>query len=87
MYVVMVYDVGVERVNRVLKIGRQHLVWVQNSVFEGEITPADFERLKSKVRDVINEESDSIIFYKLRSTKYFSKVTVGATKGEPTTII
>lgn len=34
MYVVMVYDVGVERV------GRRYLTWVQNSVLEGELSPA-----------------------------------------------
>lgn len=34
----MVYDVNEKRVNKVLKIGRKYLNWVQNSVLEGEIT-------------------------------------------------
>lgn len=46
MYIVVVYDVGVERVNKVKKFLRMHLNWVQNSVFEGEVTLAEFERIK-----------------------------------------
>lgn len=42
MYVVMVYDVAVERVAKALKIGRKYLTWVQNSVLEGELSPAQF---------------------------------------------
>ena len=33
MYVIVVYDVGVKRVGKVCKYLRQHLNWVQNSVF------------------------------------------------------
>ncbi|MCS7256766.1 MAG: CRISPR-associated endonuclease Cas2, partial [Thermomicrobium sp.] len=35
MYVIVAYDVGVERVARVLKICRKYLTWVQNSLLEG----------------------------------------------------
>ena len=38
MHVVIVYDVSTERVARVCKSLRRHLTWVQNSVFEGEVT-------------------------------------------------
>lgn len=67
MYVVIVYDVNVSRVNKVKKFLRQHLNWVQNSVFEGEITLAEFERIKDGLLNLINENEDSIIIYKLRS--------------------
>jgi CRISPR-associated protein Cas2 len=67
MYVVIVYDVAVERVNRVKKFLRQHLHWVQNSVFEGEVTRAEFERIKATLREIIDEDKDSIVIYKLRS--------------------
>jgi len=67
MYVVIVYDVAVERVNRVKKFLRQHLHWVQNSVFEGEVTRAEFERIKVTLRETIDEDEDSIVIYKLRS--------------------
>ena len=37
MYVIMVYDVSVQRVAKVLHIGRRYLTWVQNSVMEGPL--------------------------------------------------
>ncbi|RLF78358.1 CRISPR-associated endonuclease Cas2 [Thermococci archaeon] len=67
MYVVIVYDVNVSRVNRVKKFLRQHLHWVQNSVFEGEVTSAEFERIKAGILDLIDEDEDSVVIYKLRS--------------------
>ncbi len=67
MYIVVVYDVSVERVNKVKKFLRQHLHWVQNSVFEGEVTRAEFERIKAGLRELMDEDEDSIVIYKLRS--------------------
>lgn len=86
MYVIMVYDVSVERVLKVLKTARKYLTWVQNSVLEGEITDANFMRLKDEVNRIMEEE-DSITFYILRTTEYMRKETLGTVKGEPTTII
>jgi len=83
----MTYDVGVERLNKILKLGRQYLSWVQNSVLEGEITEANLLRLMSQVAKVIDKEADSVTFYILRTTKYLRKKTIGIVKGEPTTIL
>jgi CRISPR-associated protein Cas2 len=82
MYVIMVYDVEEQRVNKVLKLGRKYLTWVQNSVLEGEITEAKFERLKTELRRCINENEDSVIFYLLRTIKYSEKQILGVTKGK-----
>ncbi len=87
MYVIMVYDVGEERVAQVLKIARKYLFWVQNSVLEGEITEANFIRLQKEVSKVIDIERDNIMFYVLRTTKYFSKITIGTVKGSPEVIL
>ncbi|MBP1912218.1 CRISPR-associated endonuclease Cas2 [Thermococcus stetteri] len=70
MYVVIVYDVSVERVNKVKKFLRQHLHWVQNSVFEGEVTVAEYERIKATLQQLIDENEDSIVIYKLRSRPF-----------------
>ena len=67
MYIIIVYDVNVARVNKVKKFLRQHLNWVQNSVFEGEVTEAEFERIKDGLLNIIDEDEDSIIIYKLKS--------------------
>jgi len=81
MFVIMVYDVKVERVNKVLKTSRKYLNWIQNSVLEGELTRAQLERLKAELSEIINEEEDSIIFYKLRTTSYMSREIIGVEKG------
>ncbi|MEM2373611.1 MAG: CRISPR-associated endonuclease Cas2, partial [Thermoproteota archaeon] len=81
MYVIMVYDVGVERVSKVLQIARKYLHWVQNSVLEGEITDANFLKLQIELSRVIEKDKDSITFYVLRTTKYLRQSTLGTIKG------
>jgi CRISPR-associated protein Cas2 len=60
-----------------------YLTWVQNSVLEGELTRAQFERLKAEVREVIEESEDSVLFYLLRSADWMTRGAVGVRKGEP----
>jgi len=76
----MVYDINEERVNKVLKIGRRYLTWMQNSVLEGEITEAKLVKLKMELKKVIKEKEDSIIFYKLRTKKFFDREIMGREK-------
>jgi CRISPR-associated protein Cas2 len=87
MYVILVYDVNVDRVVKVLNVARRYLNWVQNSVCEGELNRAGYERLKSDIRKVIKEDEDSIIFYILRTTKYSKRETIGIKKGGEETIL
>ncbi|GAW29839.1 CRISPR-associated endonuclease Cas2 [Carboxydocella sp. ULO1] len=64
-----------------LKKARQYLHWVQNSVLEGEITEANFLKLKMELAKIINEKEDSIIFYNFRTTKYYKRESIGIKKG------
>ena len=86
MYVILVYDINVERLSKVLKTCRVYLNWVQNSVFEGEITEADLIRLKHQLKNIIDEDEDSIIIYRLTSSRYISKEIIGTEK-RPTDFI
>ena len=81
MFLILVYDVGEKRVAKVLKTARKYLYWVQNSVLEGEITEAQFERLKHELNAIIKKEHDSLIFYTFRTTKYSERELVGVKKG------
>lgn len=87
MFVIMVYDINEKRVAKVLQIGRKYLTWVQNSVFEGELTHAKYEKLKFELKKVINKEEDSVIFYLFRTKFYFSREIIGMEKGKEETII
>jgi len=81
MFVILVYDVEQKRVAKVLKTCRKYLYWVQNSVFEGEITEANLIKLKSELMGIIDEEKDSIIIYRFRTTKYSAVEIIGIQKG------
>jgi CRISPR-associated protein Cas2 len=84
---IMVYDINEKRVNRVLKIGRKYLDWMQNSVLEGEITVAKYEKLKMELLNIIKKDEDSIIFYILRTTMYSKREIIGQQKGGSKLII
>lgn len=77
MFVLMVYDVEVKRVTKVLKIGRKYLNHIQNSVLEGELSPAQYKQLHHEVQKIINPDQDSVRFYLLRTTKYFTIEKLG----------
>jgi len=85
--VIIVYDVGEERVNKVRIYLKQYLNWVQNSVLEGELTDSEYLKIMSGLRDVIDESQDNIICYKTRDRRYLTIDEIGTKKAEITTII
>lgn len=80
MFVIMVYDVNTKRVAKVLKVSRRYLSWVQNSVFEGEITPGRLNELKDELSKIINEGEDSILFYLWRFKNYACREYIGVSR-------
>lgn len=78
MFVIMVYDVNTKRVGKALRIARRYMTWVQNSVFEGEMTPGELKSLKREMNDVIDTNGDSVLFYTWSSAKYTSRDVIGA---------
>lgn len=78
---ILVYDIKEERVQKILKTCRKYLYWVQNSVFEGEITEGRLEHLKSELKKIIKEDEDSIIIYTFRTTWYTKRELIGIRKG------
>ena len=80
MYIIIVYDVNVERVNKVKSFLRQHIFWIQNSVFEGEVTESEFEEIYKGLKEIIDEDVDSIIIYKLRMEELLNREVLGIEK-------
>lgn len=87
MYVILVYDINEKRVQKVLKICRKFLHWVQNSVFEGEITEAKLFKLKQQLNHVIDPEEDSVIIYTFLTEKYSRREILGKNKAVMDVII
>jgi len=82
MYVILVYDMGEKRVTKMLKLCRQYLNWIQNSVFEGELTEVKLKELLHKAGEFMNRAEDSIIVFKSRNEKWLEKQIVGKEKND-----
>jgi CRISPR-associated protein Cas2 len=80
MYIILVYDIGEKRVGKMLKLCRRYLNWIQNSVFEGEITEVKLKELMVSAKKTMNVEEDSIILFKSRSEKWLEKEIYGVEK-------
>ena len=87
MYIIVVYDAVPKRGAKLLKFLRQHLLWIQNSVFEGEVTESGFAKIKAGVKEIINEKKDSVIFYTFDSQNYTSREVLGLEKNETSSFI
>lgn len=87
MYVVVVYDINVDRVDRVRKFLKTYLEWVQNSVLEGNLTKSELRKVKSKLKDITKPEEDHVLIYKVSTEKYVKRYEIGEAKGDTSTII
>lgn len=80
MYLIIVYDIKVDRVNKVKSFLRQYLYWIQNSVFEGEVTKSEFKIIKDGLKEIIEEDEDSIILYNFQMKKMMNREVMGIEK-------
>ncbi|HIE34213.1 MAG TPA: CRISPR-associated endonuclease Cas2 [Candidatus Altiarchaeales archaeon] len=87
MYVILVYDISVERVSKVCQFLRMYLNWIQNSVFEGEISRAQLKEIEIRLKDLIDPKEDSVIIYKMRTDHAFKRKVLGVEKSEHSRII
>ena len=79
MYVILVYDVDQKRTAKMLKLYRRYLSWIQNSVFEGEISEVQLKYLVVEAKEIMKEK-DSLILFKSRDEKWLEKEIVGDEK-------
>lgn len=87
MYVILVYDVGEKRVAKMLKLCRRYLHWIQNSVFEGELTEVLLKELIIEARRIMRLEEDSLIIFHSRDQRWLEKEIIGLQKNKIDTIL
>lgn len=87
MYVIAVYDVGKKRVNKMLKLMRKYLNWIQNSVFEGEISEVKLLELKCFADKIMKDDVDSLIIFKARQEQWLEKEIIGHERQSVDTIL
>lgn len=80
MYVIAVYDVNEKRVAKMLKLCRRYLNWIQNSVFEGEISEVKLKEMLIEAEDLMDVAEDSLILFKSRNSRWLDKQIVGLEK-------
>jgi len=79
MYILVIYDIKVDRINKVYKFLKTYLNWIQNSVFEGEVSKSQYQTITQELKYLINEDEDSIIIYKIPE-KYMNREIIGLEK-------
>lgn len=84
---ILVYDVKVERVNKICNYLKRYLNWVQNSVFEGELTIGELKKIEEDMKNLISIDEDSVRIYVYPSEKSIRKKHIGKRYREPTQII
>lgn len=78
MYCIVTYDVKAQRNAQILKVLRQYLFRVQNSVFEGELSPVQYKKLWSELKEVTNpEDGDVISFYSTITSASIRRKDIG----------
>jgi CRISPR-associated protein Cas2 len=77
MYVILVYDCGEKRVAKMLKLCRKYLNWIQNSVFEGDISEVKLMELKNSAKNIMDTNTDSLIVFSSREHYWMQKEIVG----------
>lgn len=88
MYIIAVYDINQKRVNKVHNICAKYLNWIQNSIFEGEITLSNLKKFELELKDIIiKEEKDSLIIFKFKRKFDFEKRIIGFEKAPITNIL
>ena len=87
MYVIIVYDIEQKRVAKICKYLRRYLNWVQNSVFEGEITEAKLKEVKLGLKARYKKDADSILIYRAKDQKFIKRETMGLDKNPTDTFV
>lgn len=87
VYIVIVYDVAQERVAKICQFLRRYLNWIQNSVFEGDITESNVEKIKTGIKTLTNKDKDSVIIYTISNRKLVKRDIIGIEKNMASSII
>ncbi|MFC4329541.1 CRISPR-associated endonuclease Cas2 [Streptomyces andamanensis] len=87
MFVILVYDTAAERNPKVLKTCRKYLHWTQRSVFQGQLSAAQYRSLMAALTAVIDTDYDSIVTYTARSPELIDSHTLGVDLGGPGDIL
>ena len=82
MYIIAVYDVASERCGKMLKLCRRYLNWIQNSVFEGELTEVQLKKLILEAKEIMDDQNDSFTLFQNRHKNWLEKQVIGKERSD-----
>ena len=85
--IIIVYDAGEKRNVKLLKLLRKYLNWVQNSVFEGELTISEVKEIKTNIKELISKKDDMVIIYSFAENFDYKRTVIGTDKNTEKAIL
>ncbi len=86
MYIICSYDVNSKHCTKFMKTLRKYLFHVQESVFEGELTPKQYKKLNNELSKLISDD-DHVLFYYSYNNKDIIKKELGKSEDKTNIII
>jgi CRISPR-associated endonuclease Cas2 len=87
MYVIAIYDIADKKVyqekdnsRKIRKQFEKYLKRVNYSVFEGELSAAEYKSLFEYTKKHANQKLDSVVFYLFSSLQYSRRESIGEDK-------
>jgi CRISPR-associated protein Cas2 len=89
LYIILVYDIALDQngakvLRHVFKICKKYLSHVQKSVFEGELTKSQLQKLTTELDKWVRNDKDSIIIFKNRNKNWLDKKFIGLDMSDET---
>ena len=78
MYSILIYDIHLDKkgkrvLREIFKTAKKYMIHIQNSVFEGELSPDQYKNLSSELKKYLREGLDSCIIFSSRNIKWMDK--------------
>jgi CRISPR-associated protein Cas2 len=80
MYIILVYDVGEDRVQKVCRFLKRYLPRVQNSVFEGDLPESKLATMKAGLAKCLDPRVDSVLLWVFRDSRWVDRQIIGNEK-------
>lgn len=87
MHVLVVYDTASQRNPKILRTCRKYLHHMQNSVFEGQLTPSQLHQLTRAIEKIIDDDHDRVLIYTFPPGTQPHRIDIGAQTADTSNIL
>lgn len=87
MHVIIVYDTAAQRNPQILRTCRKYLHHIQNSAFEGQLTPSQLHKLRHDIENTLDHDHDKVIIYTFPPATQPHRIDIGVASRNTNNII